>query len=101
MKKFLFSLMAIVLVSLSGNAQKFVDMKISDFMKSREDIKKSETIVKEFSYKNLRTGEKGQAKIKVIIPDNGEGVLGIAFTDNFLNAGGIGDDFFVLNEGVT
>ena len=97
MKNLLFCLVAIVTLSFSANAQRYVEMQLPAFMKSNENARNSETIEQEFTFRNLRTGVEGRAKVKILVPDRGEGMISLAFTENYLQAGGIGADFYVRN----
>jgi len=94
MKKLVVSLIAFVMIGFAATAQtKFVKMELPRSIQSPAGL--SETIVKNVSFKD-KSGQQSRGQLRFVIPDKGNGLISLEFTENILLAGGIKTDFFVI-----
>ncbi len=95
MKKFVFGLIALAMFGFTTHAQtKFVKIQLPKSVQSPAGL--SETIVNDVSFKNA-SGVESRGQIRFVIPDSGDGLISLEFSENILTAGGIRNDFFVVN----
>jgi len=96
MKKLVVSLIAFVMFGFAATAQtKFVKMELPRSIQSPAGL--SETIVKNVSFKD-KSGQQSRGQLRFVIPDKGNGLISLEFTENILLAGGIKIDFFMQNQ---
>lgn len=96
MKKLFFSLLATCMLTLSANAQtKFVKMELPSFRQSPAGP--SETIIYNVTFKN-KDGKTEKAQVKFVIPDEGNGLISLEFSENVIKNMPLTTDYFVINQ---
>ncbi|AWI24922.1 hypothetical protein [Flavobacterium pallidum] len=95
MKKLFLSLLATCLLTLTANAQtRFVKMELPSFRQSPAGP--SETIIYDVSFKN-KDGKTEKGQMKFVVPDEGNGLISLEFSDNMIKNTSVTTNYFVVN----
>ncbi len=96
MKKLFFILFATCTLALTANAQtKFVKMELPSFRQSPAGP--SETVFCNVTFKN-KEGKTEKAQVKFVIPEEGNGLISLEFSENIIKNMPLKTDHFVTNQ---